>query len=167
MSEYCNGITPAYAGKTTIVCIVFLHFRDHPRLRGENKCLKLIWKQVKGSPPPTRGKPVNCLAVPVVNRITPAYAGKTVFIYCVGCFSQDHPRLRGENVMRLWAWLLRQGSPPPTRGKPVSFLDPQGEAGITPAYAGKTAQATAKLLITEDHPRLRGENGGLFVGWRQ
>ena len=56
-SKYA-GITPAYAGKSTVPFVVFLGLEDHPRLCGE--------------------KPRVPAALKVQHRITPAYAGKSV-----------------------------------------------------------------------------------------
>ena len=50
------------------------------------------------------------------------------------------------------------GSPPPTRGKPLAYLDIKYSIGITPAYAGKTATRRLEKVCLQDHPRLRGEN---------
>ena len=69
--------------------------------------------------------------------ITPAYAGKSQFLYFAFCNRQDHPRLCGEKVVKVLANMLREGSPPPMRGK-VVFSD---------AYDN----------LLKDHPRLCGE----------
>ena len=93
-------ITPAYAGKTFLLDEIQIEFKDHPRLRGENRYWRYFLCRKKGSPPPTRGKRTNGLKNFFNLRITPAYAGKTA---CSGAESrrvQDHPRLRGENGTR-------------------------------------------------------------------
>ena len=60
--DFCNvvGITPAYAGKR-----IFRFASD-----GE----------IIGSPPPMRGKGHNSKILETQNRITPAYAGKSLFL---------------------------------------------------------------------------------------
>ena len=72
-------ITPAYAGKSrTAACSLPLPW-DHPRLCGEKFDQMCFAGRDPGSPPPMRGK-VQRLRVNVVNgRITPAYAGKSLF----------------------------------------------------------------------------------------
>ena len=70
------GITPAYAGKSKIELVPPLLLWDHPRLCGEkfhrfgNFCI------CQGSPPPMRGKALNCISGAWITGITPAYAGK-------------------------------------------------------------------------------------------
>ena len=72
-----GGITPAYAGKSSLDHQSHQNFRDHPRLCGEKAA---AWRKIKmevGSPPPMRGKVI--LNEMQLNgaRITPAYAGKS------------------------------------------------------------------------------------------
>ena len=52
----------------------------------------------------------------------------------------------------------KAGSSPPTRGtRKVSNVN--GEEGrIIPAYAGNTFRALREKVLTQDHPRLRGEH---------
>ena len=72
-----TGITPAYAGKSSIA-LPFVSMKwDHPRLCGEkfkswNKVLDVV-----GSPPPMRGKDTYHSFRSFVCGITPAYAGKS------------------------------------------------------------------------------------------
>ena len=112
------GITPAYAGKSITEIFQKDVNKDHPRLCGEKGYFKMIWNNIKGSPPPMRGKDFSRLSLTNVPRITPAYAGKSFqhvssFIAC-----RDHPRLCGEKLLTL------------SRGA----FQPR----ITPAYAGKS-----------------------------
>ena len=44
------------------------------------------------------------------------------------------------------------------RGKPASFRPKYWLLGITPAYAGKTINTAQKFIVTQDHPRVCGEN---------
>ena len=43
------------------------------------------------------------------------------------------------------------------RGKVLVCVSPHASAGITPAYAGKSGTAFAKIAFLWDHPRLCGE----------
>ena len=91
-----------------------------------------------GSPPLTRGKHRAFLFMTRFVRITPAHAGKTHMSSCIMPRSEDHPRSRGENEAKGKTPSMKRGSPPLTRGKPLSakcFIRP---VGITPAHAGKT-----------------------------
>ena len=52
-----------------------------------------------------------------VDRITPAYAGKSGAKPEWSGFLRDHPRLCGEKACESIFQLLHPGSPPPMRGK--------------------------------------------------
>ena len=78
-----RGITPACAGKTTLVTYSILTREDHPRVCGENELKGFICERDSGSPPRVRGKP-NLRIKPAFRlRITPACAGKTLLCSCV------------------------------------------------------------------------------------
>ena len=109
-------ITPAYAGNTVIFPTFGAVCWDHPRLRGEHSVRLLNSTEGLGSPPPTRGTPKKALAPFDDLRITPAYAGNTVYVDPIFKTAGDHPRLRGEHYRVMWQTLLHRGSPPPTRG---------------------------------------------------
>ena len=112
-----SGITPAYAGKSSLCHHQFAFPKDHPRLCGEKIRNVLSCSRPSGSHPPMRGKVyVRCSVVPAA-RITPAYAGKSVYSILQYHHATDHPRLCGEK-------LANDPDIPP-------------EVGITPAYAGK------------------------------
>ena len=55
-SEYCKGITPAYAGKRFPEKSRQTTVRDHPRLCGEKARHNRGTDFAPGSPPPMRGK---------------------------------------------------------------------------------------------------------------
>ena len=114
-----SGITPAYAGKSSIVSPSSAVDWDHPRLCGEkiaSHCTVTTWS---GSPPPMRGKAVQTTWFPSKYGITPAYAGK---------------RMRDSRFS-----LTRSGSPPPMRGKGRRSFFYRDFHRITPAYAGKSS----------------------------
>ena len=74
----------------------------------------------------------------------------------------EHPRVRGENLA--WALLmpLPYGTSPRARGKPgVGVVGGPGGGNI-PACAGKTCSASLGTFRAGEHPRVRGENGGLI-----
>ena len=84
-----------------------------------------------------RGKGrVFCHAVSV-DRITPAYAGKSHTVFPFAHVKEDHPRLCGEKALAILLAIGKLGSPPPMRGKAVSSLVSSTLSRITPAYAGK------------------------------
>ena len=71
------GITPACAGKSSIVAITAAPLKDHPRLRGEKKPSVTSSTKQSGSPPLARGKDKRSWFSPAPIGITPACAGKS------------------------------------------------------------------------------------------
>ena len=104
-----------------------------------------------------RGKALIHEMVHLHNRITPAYAGKSLpqpkFVGVI----KDHPRLCGEKFSHCVTAFGVTGSPPPMRGKDLFPSDPIQKFRITPAYAGKSGVLAVTNAVTRDHPRLCGE----------
>ena len=71
-----RGITPAFAGKAGRQRGEDDGRRDHPRVRGEGYLVILDVFMVMGSPPRSRGRRGDYAAYPLLDRITPAFAGK-------------------------------------------------------------------------------------------
>ena len=92
-----RGITPAHAGKTVVVSYFQCVLRDHPRACGENKPIWDIAFLTIGSPPRMRGKRAHARQQGGNIRITPAHAGKTLYMLWHLPTSWDHPRACGEN----------------------------------------------------------------------
>ena len=112
------GITPAGAGKTVLQCCIVRATADHPRGCGENSNVASGNFSAAGSPPRMRGKQL-CFRPPTAeNRITPADAGKTLFVLLPQITKRDHPRGCGENFFAGGYSLRCEGSPPRMRGKP-------------------------------------------------
>ena len=132
-----TGITPAYAGKSTVQTIAAFE--------------KL------GSPPPMRGKAGSTCLYTSLTGITPAYAGKSKVERNDGCKNRDHPRLCGEKDELDDGAKTATGSPPPMRGKGFQSGEGQFLIGITPAYAGKSHYWIPESKLEKDHPRLCGE----------
>ena len=70
------GITPAYAGKSGEYGGKTHRPQDHPRVCGEKLCPGFFFSHFGGSPPRMRGKEKELVEDEIINRITPAYAGK-------------------------------------------------------------------------------------------
>ena len=90
-------ITPAGAGKTIAVSLVFFALEDHPRRCGENPSAICPFFLGSGSPPQVRGKQGTDIPLIETLRITPAGAGKTYLKISFLSVLQDHPRRCGEN----------------------------------------------------------------------
>ena len=93
----------------------------------------------------------------IANRITPAYAGKSLVPWFRADLVQDHPRVCGEKCLLFSLFCRMWGSPPRMRGK-VHLVICEGDiGGITPAYAGKSSTSGASTSAVWDHPRVCGE----------
>ena len=159
------GITPACAGKSALCVNGGARSRDHPRMCGEKTAREFITYLIQGSPPRMRGRAASRLRPGAAERITPAYAGKRTLRRCTTGFLRDHPRVCGEEF-RAYAKIWNEwGSPPRMRGRVYAERHKDHYTGITPAYAGKRSLPPSALCGTRDHPRVCGEESGLF--WRQ
>ena len=69
-----------------------------------------------------------------------------------------HPRVGGENWSGVDAAEAPQGSSPRGRGKPGREHHQLVQAGLIPAWAGKTAKLLRPLIPFPAHPRVGGEN---------
>ena len=70
--------------------------------------------------------------------ITPARAGRTLFLHFSGSGNRDHPRSRGKDIAAILSEFLIVGSPPLAR-EGLQWLERILMAiGITPARAGRT-----------------------------
>ena len=106
-----------------------------------------------------RGKGYAAKPQDVNQRITPAYAGKSVCTHCLTYCRGDHPRLCGEKQTVTNLLMANIGSPPPMRGKAFWGIHVVIRQGITPAYAGKSFRSDRPKATVQDHPRLCGEKG--------
>ena len=161
-----SGITPAHAGKTVQMLLRNPSWQDHPRACGENATFSVTVPVAAGSPPRMRGKQYKNRRFKVINRITPAHAGKTPSCTTFAPLVQDHPRACGENQPSASISEYAMGSPPRMRGKrclPAVFEE---VVRITPAHAGKTAFGRFRPALAKDHPRACGENSVALWAWR-
>ena len=93
--------------------------------------------------------------------LIPTHAGKTPPTVQGRSCARAHPRSCGENERTPRHEVPRRGSPPLTRGKPVSGASPHAAAGLIPTHAGKTERRDRCLHPPRAHPRSRGENATL------
>ena len=116
-----------------------------------------------GSPPQVRGKLLAVRLSPVLFRITPAGAGKTLKYILLCPKWWDHPRRCGENKDPELLLMYILGSPPQVRGKHGTMDAKTLDRGITPAGAGKTHLLDQFHFYLRDHPRRCGENLSAFT----
>ena len=151
------GITPAHAGKSSLLLHNLLGSRDHPRTRGEKFGVMAGEAGAGGSPPHTRGKAAGSVPADQPRRITPAHAGKSnAKASSRRCTGGSPPHTRGK-VRRHVRHTQKLGSPPHTRGKVDCDSLFRNADRITPAHAGKSSQNVRLCRKAEDHPRTRGE----------
>ena len=124
---------------------------------GEKVVIRMIAAVLTGSPPRGRGKDALKSAAFIVEGITPAWAGKSCIAFDFGLNVEDHPRVGGEKLLLALSILLVRGSPPRGRGKVQQRRSTGKQAGITPAWAGKSRFAVLRSELSEDHPRVGGE----------
>ena len=74
-----EGITPARAGRTIIICLLLLVLGDHPRSRGKDSLSQCSASGKEGSPPLAREGLQKTNWMTERGGITPARAGRTRF----------------------------------------------------------------------------------------
>ena len=140
------GITPACAGKSSIVSLSASDNGDHPRMCGEKSSLVVRGFKTMGSPPHVRGKEQRQSQTRRPGRITPACAGKRCATKRAPLQCGDHPRMCGEKRFPAQGWRCKAGSPPHVRGKgqEKGYCAPLRR--ITPACAGKRLKRSRSIV---------------------
>ena len=150
ISHFRGGITPAWAGKSRSRSRRCSGGRDHPRVGGEKEKGRALTHYALGSPPRGRGKECTGDTCKPNTRITPAWAGKSAVPVVIFSIAWDHPRVGGEKWSAVRVCRHGWGSPPRGRGKGcfpcLTVLHP----GITPAWAGKSAQSRRAAQRSDD-----------------
>ena len=132
--------------------------RDHPRMRGEHWDLELVSNGKQGSSPHARGAHGARGLPPRRAGIIPACAGSTTRHPQARCRCRDHPRMRGEHLVRDGEDVIASGSSPHARGALRLALLLGEHGGIIPACAGSTHELRRTSVRGRDHPRMRGEH---------
>ncbi len=131
-------ITPARAGKTTVIKAICITIGDHPRSCGKDGKTDSHDKKESGSPPLVRERLTTVHEERRPRRITPARAGKTENPARGSSAAQDHPRSCGKDSKVISHRARIMGSPPLVRERRRTPLRRYAPSGITPARAGKT-----------------------------
>ena len=92
--------TPAGAGKTRAGDVQLLGHVEHPRGRGENTVRAANQPHLHETPPRARGKHAQKKCAKESKANTPAGAGKTLRAHNKSGSLYEHPRGRGENLLR-------------------------------------------------------------------
>ena len=88
--------------------------------------------------------------------------GNTNFIRKLHHRFRDHPHLCGDHQAIDKLTKLKEGSPPPVWGTPLSLRATGDEGRITPTCVGNTPPGAGGRLAAKDHPHLCGEHVSLF-----
>ena len=136
------GIIPACAGNTWWLQTETPPYRDHPRMRGEHGLVPRISRGSRGSSPHARGTRRLCSLPGYSRGIIPACAGNTISGTLGRQVKGDHPRMRGEHLLRSAPVLTGAGSSPHARG------------------TRRTGRTGGRHV--GDHPRMRGEHHSLL-----
>ena len=132
-----HRITPAWAGKRQRPSTGHFWQGEHPRVGGEKHKVTTAGRCPAGSPPRGRGKVENALLLNLLDRITPAWAGKRHHRAPKSVKRKDHPRVGGEKAFIRMGAGGPLGSPPRRRGKDRCSMALADDNRITPAWAGK------------------------------
>ena len=105
-----------------------------------------------------RGKAFHTKNSLLLIRITPAYAGKSTWIYSTQPNPQDHPRLCGEKASISNLNFPLKGSPPPMRGKVYRRISADPIHQDHPRLCGEKANPPAATIFrTGSPPPMRGK----------
>ena len=154
---FARRITPAWAGKSPKRDTAVAVNGDHPRVGGEKHLSGTTDNRPQGSPPHGRGKDHTGDKAACLDRITPAWAGKSSRAPWAIFPARDHPRVGGEKFTAYAKIWNEWGSPPRGRGKAPHAVSCASWVWITPAWAGKRVRKPSCWLSVEDHPRVGGE----------
>ena len=132
-----KGITPAWAGKRPPAPKSTPPHRDYPRVGGEELNILVVFRNLCGLPPRGRGRGIMKMVLWHALRITPAWAGKSLFHVRTAIKRPDYPRVGGEEKRISAERKSRHGLPPRGRGRGASDFSVRPIPGITPAWAGK------------------------------
>ena len=116
-----DGIIPACAGNSNYCHIAIHHFRDHPRVCGEQGGWSDELNTATGSSPRVRGTVSRRIAFLYAGGIIPACAGNSAYLHGHGRDTWDHPRVCGEQCQIVQSAHAPVGSSPRVRGTVLMF----------------------------------------------
>ena len=151
-------LIPAWAGKTARRPAFRPRYGAHPRVGGENIIARAGRVLRSGSSPRGRGKRALHHFRERVQRLIPAWAGKTSTSTPRPASRWAHPRVGGENLGHHVLPVDVEGSSPRGRGKPLLDWSDRVVRRLIPAWAGKTIAHTGRAGLLAAHPRVGGEN---------
>ena len=157
-----SGIIPACAGSSNIFNSIAFHIWDHPRVCGEQFSTLAAKAGGAGSSPRVRGAVFQLSQFAGYVGIIPACAGSSVLDGHVVTPKRDHPRVCGEQFSLRAFTSSEPGSSPRVRGAEHSRRGLLHGRGIIPACAGSSGLLVLDFDVSEDHPRVCGEQQNLL-----
>ena len=114
--EIREGSSPRMRGAQVVYNVILWYGVDHPRVCGEHLAAHIPGCATPGSSPRMRGALRAERAEGRLAGIIPAYAGSTSKILAPHSSQRDHPRVCGEHLPNVHAYLASRGSSPRMRG---------------------------------------------------
>ncbi len=153
---------PACAGNRRASVEIGAAAPVHPRVRGEQRNPGASHVRSCGSSPRARGT-VRAGCPPVcATRFIPACAGNSYSTGQRPTGTTVHPRVRGEQRVRIGEPAASTGSSPRARGTAVAVPAASGFDRFIPACAGNSGAPLSHCLPLPVHPRVRGEQSASF-----
>ncbi len=152
-----RGTTPAGAGTRAGSRAGRSRPGDHPRRRGDERRHRPPGAHRRGPPPQARGRASRMHKVMIPAGTTPAGAGTSMPDPLERARAADHPRRRGDEVLKTRPAAAHPGPPPQARGRATHEFIGDDLDGTTPAGAGTRCPAPWPAPPDGDHPRRRGD----------
>ena len=148
---------PACAGNRSDLCVCCLSQTVHPRVCGEQIMAGRRRNAGCGSSPRVRGTGNTTLTMRFGIRFIPACAGNSDRGPYASRQAAVHPRVCGEQPVRIRSIGPNPGSSPRVRGTAKLNRDYLGAVRFIPACAGNRSTARTTSIRTAVHPRVCGE----------
>ncbi len=147
---------PACAGPTGCTCLPTPSAANHPRVRGADLRMEIVYGWYVEPSPRAQGRLGRGAAVPELRGTIPACAGPTRGDRAGARPSPNHPRVRGADPESVEVDCRRCEPSPRARGRQLTGFIVDCYARTIPACAGPTSRSTWLASPRRNHPRVRG-----------
>ena len=151
--------SPACAGRGSSTATQPRRSSVQPRVCGERVGREDALREALGSAPRVRGEAPRPPRRRRRPRFSPACAGRGGRRAAVGRPTPVQPRVCGERVAGVVAFLQGYGSAPRVRGEATSRTSTSAATGFSPACAGRGSSETRRQTAGSVQPRVCGERG--------
>ena len=156
--------TPTGVGKTGGSAKSGDQDQKHPHGRGEDRTPPESTRVMPETPPRAWGRPAQAPSFRPSPGNTPTGVGKTSPNSPRRSMKRKHPHGRGEDRIRISAYLFIQETPPRAWGRLCMRRRTRFSCGNTPTGVGKTLPQPHCFALSEKHPHGRGEDGKMRTG---